>query len=407
VRKKLLLSIFVLMSLIVFNFFTGSKVDAAVTVNMDWYDQQTDSYVNKPTKAQAQAFLASHTTDRIYLIRTYDGLSTTVPYTPKLSMRLISMPIAVTLTMSTKPAFTPWDGVNKQIVFTFSPRYYDSGLGIYRTNVAGNFSILFPNGLTTNTTNTTVLPSPSQIQDSTSNYLYEVKTTFPTGSSQGDLFPFPTEIDITRAVFGDDANLGPTLELIPYTNQLYGNPISTPVSLRSNYYQHLSITVDGLYRDTYPTGNSTASAVNTDITQIIKDSITTEGSHQIYVKAFRTLDKSDTPDIKTFTVRYSFEKPVEPVDPEPDGDLPVQPSAPDSSWDLVGWIKYLIDWVIYLVNVLIFLLSKVGTSIGKIVTSSGTFIAVLGSFFSFLPAEVTAVLVLGVSIAVILRFVAR
>jgi len=91
----------------------------------------------------------------------------------------------------------------------------------------------------------------------------------------------------------------------------------------------------------------------------------------------------------------------------PSGNMPHTPTKPDNNWDLVGWFKYGIDWIIYLVESVVWLLASMGGLIQTVWTSSSGFIAMLGGIFSFMPKEVTALMVLGMGLAVILRVFGR
>lgn len=86
---------------------------------------------------------------------------------------------------------------------------------------------------------------------------------------------------------------------------------------------------------------------------------------------------------------------------------PLTPTRPESGWDLIGWMKYLVDWLLYIVDSVIWVLAKLGGMIATIFTESTGFITTLATFFSFLPAELIAVMSMGLMIAILLRVFKR
>lgn len=95
--------------------------------------------------------------------------------------------------------------------------------------------------------------------------------------------------------------------------------------------------------------------------------------------------------------------PGTPTDP----NFPVQPQPPDNSWDLIGWIKYIVDWIVYLVKCLVYFIKALATAIGDVFTGSASLISALGQVFSFLPNQITAILTLGVLALIVVGIVRK
>lgn len=88
-----------------------------------------------------------------------------------------------------------------------------------------------------------------------------------------------------------------------------------------------------------------------------------------------------------------------PADPT----LPQTPKPPDGAWDVVGWLKYILDWILYIVNAVGYLLNRLGTIIASLFGQANGLTSTLTSIFSFLPPEVTSLLVMGIILSILLR----
>lgn len=93
--------------------------------------------------------------------------------------------------------------------------------------------------------------------------------------------------------------------------------------------------------------------------------------------------------------------PTDPTDPNNPG-MPVRPTPPENSWDLLGWLKYLVEWVVYIFDTLVWLIAQMAGKIGDLIAQGDGMVTVLTSFFSFLPPEITTLLGLGIITAIIL-----
>jgi len=90
-------------------------------------------------------------------------------------------------------------------------------------------------------------------------------------------------------------------------------------------------------------------------------------------------------------------KPIFP--PYPDtGDGPPQPPGPDAT--IFDYIKYLVDSVLYSMSQLVIMLRGFMSGLTQ-------FTQILSQFFSFMPAQFTGIIFLGLIMAVILRVVGR
>lgn len=83
------------------------------------------------------------------------------------------------------------------------------------------------------------------------------------------------------------------------------------------------------------------------------------------------------------------------------------PSPPQNSWDVVGWLRYIVEWLIYIVDSVTWVLSQIGGMISNLFNESTGFIELLRRVFSFLPPEVTTLIAIGMGLAVLLRVFGR
>jgi len=87
--------------------------------------------------------------------------------------------------------------------------------------------------------------------------------------------------------------------------------------------------------------------------------------------------------------------------------LPEAPSPPESSWDVVGWLKYLIDWLLYIFKVIGWSFDQIGSMAKNLFSSANGLTAVLTGVFGFLPKQVVQVMVLGIICALIVSIIKR
>lgn len=143
----------------------------------------------------------------------------------------------------------------------------------------------------------------------------------------------------------------------------------------------------------------------------------TDGQYTLYKSEFQSLTDDDYVNFEIRAYRngkivqvYNFGVQGSNFSAEPGSVTdygPRPPDKPDNAWDILGWIRYGFGWVTYLVESVTWVINRVGSLISGLFGSVSSLAGVFASFFGFLPSDITAILVLGVTIVLALRILGR
>lgn len=96
-----------------------------------------------------------------------------------------------------------------------------------------------------------------------------------------------------------------------------------------------------------------------------------------------------------------------PGNPSNPNSAPTRPTPPESNWDIIGWLKYLGEWFVYVWDTFVWLVGQLGSKIGELISSSDGLINLLKNFFSWMPAEITTLMGVGIIVSIILMIFKR